>query len=118
MATPAKGKAPTAEAGWMPRMQDIPKMEMTNIEMPKMEMPSWMCMFALPGMSLGESTAAESSTRRRAATAQVPSGEQEMDQLVSGPAAKVADALQLEHDPAAKVEEKKEPWQKRLLPLR
>jgi len=108
MATPAKGKAPTAEAGWMPRMQDIPKMEM----------PSWMCMFALPGMSLGESTAAESSTRRRAATAQVPSGEQEMDQLVSGPAAKVADALQLEHDPAAKVEEKKEPWQKRLLPLR
>ena len=96
-------------------MQDIPKMEMPNFEMLKIEMPSWMS--AIPGMSL-ESTAAESSTRRRAATAQVPSGEQEMDQLVSGPAAKVADALQLEHDPAAKVEEKKEPWQKRLLPLR
>jgi hypothetical protein len=114
MEEPAKGQAPTAEAGWM--MQDIPKMEMPNFEMLKIEMPSWMS--AIPGMSL-ESTAAESSTRRGAAAAQVPTcgGEQERGQ-VSGPATKVADALELEHGPAAKVEEKKEPWQKRLLPLR
>ncbi len=65
-APPSKGQAPTAEAGWMPGMQDIPKMEMPNIEMPKMEMfnikmpkmeiPSWM---AIPGIS----PAAESSPR-------------------------------------------------------